>query len=282
MGKTLFDINMPKIEQILIKSKKAYSLKELNLLLHQLKNEKLVAQDMRSMSFFQKLQEQLQLKTYSIQSENINKDRYSIQLLDKYSLISTFEKEMFFSMSTALNIQGFSDFRNDLIFYSKELTKKVTLSKNNLTQESIDNAFKRAYRYTKNTAKYKNNHLVYLTPKYTNHYEVIKYKEYNVSSINRAFVEMLINVQYFKSFTHIIDCYSPLKHRLNLEIIYQVVENFDLIYPYHQLIGFTLENIGFNKNELSKFKSKVSLFNFYTEKNKENYKFDSYWNIYYL
>lgn len=280
MRKTLFEKNIEKIEHILITYKKAYSLKELNALLGRLKSDNLVAKDMKTKEFFEKLQNRLNLKTYSVTSEKINKDRYSLRVLNEFSIVSTFEKDMFFPASTSLNIQGLSNFRNDFIFYAKELTKK-SYSPDKLTQENIDKAFEKPYRTTNFIAKYKKSNLVYLTPKYTDLYEIIDFGEYKISSVNRSFVEMLINVQYFKSFDKVIECFKPIKDKLDLHKVYQVLERFELIYPYHQLVGFALENIGFKKDELKKFKDKVSEFNFYTEKNKLVYAYNRYWKIYY-
>ena len=47
------------------------------------------------------------------------------------------------------------------------------------------------------------------------------------------------------------------------------------------LVVSMMQKIGFTKEELLPFKNKVSDLKFYTEKNRENYHFDKYWNIYF-
>lgn len=280
MAKDLFTIHIDKIKEILLE-KRMYTQPELSIVLKKLKQKRLIALETNRHTFFNKLRDKLNLRTYSITSEKINKERYSINTdITDYDVVNSFEKKSFFSMTTSLNIQGLSDFRNDFIFYSQELNEKNT-THNPLIQKDIDKAFSHKYRLTKSVAKYNNKHIVYLTPKYTNQYSVIKYDEYLVSTIERALVEMVVNIQYFKSLDNIIDCFIPLNKKIDVALVFAVVKTFDFIYPYFQLIGFTLEKIGFQKTELAAFKEQVTDYLFYTEKNKLDYKLNSYWNIYY-
>ncbi|HFU75293.1 MAG TPA: hypothetical protein ENK66_03515 [Arcobacter sp.] len=276
-----FSKNIDTIKSILLK-KKLYSLKELNLLLNQLKERGLIAQNISSRAFFALLQDRLNLKTHSVSSEKINKVRYTLYSdIDTYDFVSTFEKQGFFSMTTALNIQGLSNQKNEFIFFSKELSLKSHQKKDLLTQKDIDHAYKKRYRFTQSIAAYKDKHIIYLTPKNTNQFEVIRSNGYLVSSIHRAFFEMIMHVQYFKNFDTVIKIFEPLKDKLEPKKIFYTIESFDPIYPYYQLVGFALNKIGFKNEDLFFFKKNVSDLKFYTEKNKQQYAFNAYWNIYY-
>jgi len=184
-------------------------------------------------------------------------------------------------MSTALNIQALSDFREEYIFVSKERSTKIEQGNVTLTQENIDNAFSKKPRRTNAYDKIDNHVVVLLEANKTDTFEVIEYNGYRVSSVNRAFVEMITNVQYLQSSETIIEVFTKIKEKLNLDTIYTIIEKFDFIYPYFQLAGFYLEQIGFLKAELVKFYDKKSKLNFYTQKNKNHYEFDEYWKVYY-
>lgn len=80
---------------------------------------------------------------------------------------------------------------------------------------------------------------------------------------------------------NVIKVFKNIKNRLDVDEIYTIIEKFDFIYPYFQLAGFYLEQIGYSQNELSKFHAKKSELNFYTEKNKDHYMLNKYWNIFY-
>jgi hypothetical protein len=200
--------------------------------------------------------------------------------VDPYRFALSLRKGSFLSMSTALNLHGYSNYRNDFVFVSCETSKKK-VEHDVLSQESIDNAFHKPYRRTQSVGKLNDKNIVFLTPKYTGKIAIIDAR-FPVSSINRALVEMIINVQYFRTSLEIIQTFIPLKSKIDVNEVFKVVEAFDLIYPYFQCVGFYLEKIGFNKDELIKFKKHVINLNFYTDKDKSNYTFDTYWNMYYI
>jgi hypothetical protein len=284
MAKTKRDLFSKNIEIIkdLLQGKKLYSLKDLNLLLDRLKMKRLIAQDVSSRRFFDLLQNRLGLKTYSVSSEKINKVRYSLYPdINIYDFVSTFEKQGFFSMTTALNIQRLSNQKDNFVFFSKELSLKNYSQNNLLSQKDIDQAYQKEYRFTRSIASYEDKHIINLTPKNTNRFEVIEYDGYAVSSVHRAFVEMIMNVQYFKNFDTVIKIFEPLKDKLDPKRVFDVIRSFDPIYPYYQLVGFSLDRVGFDKKNLVLFKEHVTDLRFYTEKNKHEYSFDNYWNIYY-
>ncbi len=279
VNKTLFDRNLIDIKKK-ISEKKIYKYSELTGLLKALKNNNQVSQAMTTQNFLIQLQKQFSLKTHTITSEKINHERYSLSNITAYEFVDSLATNTFFSMTTALNLRGLSKFRDDFIFYSQEQKEKNQVL-NKLTQSLIDNAFKKEYRYTHSTASYGAQHVVFLKPKFSSRVEVKKYQGFYMSSVNRSLVEIILNIQYFKDFETIIENFKLLKNKLNINKIYNVVEAFNLIYPYFQLLGFALNKIGYNNKELDIFKQKVSKFKFYTQKNKLKYSYDKYWQIYY-
>jgi len=135
---------------------------------------------------------------------------------------------------------------------------------------------------TKNYGEFEDNYIILLSPKNTALVEVIKFNDYMVSSINRAFVEIVVNMQYFKSSLMVVQLFKPLKLQLDLRCIFIVIQQFGFIYPFYQLFGYILEQIGFDKSELNIFKAEVNKFKFYTDKNQVDYLYDDYWQVFYI
>ena len=268
----------------ILKTIQAYeflSQEQLKEILEQLKDKSLVSSSLSYNSFLLKLIDKGLIQK-SITIRGHIKTRYTFsQDFNIYDFCNSLEKNSFFSMSTALNIQGLSDFREEYIFVSKERSTKIEQGNVTLTQENIDNAFSKKPRRTNAYDKIDNHVVVLLEANKTDTFEVIEYNGYRVSSVNRAFVEMITNVQYLQSSETIIEVFTKIKEKLNLDTIYTIIEKFDFIYPYFQLAGFYLEQIGFLKTELVKFYDKKSKLNFYTQKNKNHYEFDEYWKVYY-
>lgn len=243
----------------IVKTIRAYeflSQEHLKKILEQLKDESLVSSRLSFNSFLLKLiEEGLIQKNITIRGHI--KTRYTFsQDFNIYNFCNSLEKNSFFSMSTALNLQGLSGFRSDYIFLSKERSTRIEQGNVTLTQKDIDNAFNKKPRRTNAYDKIDNHIVVLLEVNKTDAFEIIEYNGYKVSSVNRAFVEMITNVQYLQSSETIIEVFTKIKEKLNLDTIYTIIKKFDFIYPYFHLAGFYLEKIGFLKAKLVKFYDK--------------------------
>nr|WP_172694173.1 hypothetical protein [Aliarcobacter cryaerophilus] len=159
--------------------------------------------------------------------------------------------------------------------------QRVNFSSKNITQEAIDKAFSNKPRKTKAYNTIYNYNIVMLESNNTQGVGIINYNGYKVSSINRAFVEIISNIQYSKTPYDVIWEFRQLKDKLDINEIFKIIEKFDFIYPYYQLAGYYLEKIGFLKEELSRFFNNKTNLIFYTMKNKTNYDLDEYWGIKY-
>ncbi|MDQ5922191.1 MAG: hypothetical protein QG673_2250 [Pseudomonadota bacterium] len=264
-----------------LKQKHVFKHSELHMLVEDLKTKKLIPQS-KSFSAIYEFFIDIGLIVHILKLNDRVIERYSMQKhVDVYQLANSLKPKSFFSMTTALNLQGYLDVRNNYVFVSSELTPKC-VEKTELTQESIDEAYKKPYRMTKNYGEFEDNYIILLSPKNTALVEVIKFNDYMVSSINRAFVEIVVNMQYFKSSLMVVQLFKPLKLQLDLRCIFIVIQQFGFIYPFYQLFGYILEQIGFDKSELNIFKAEVNKFKFYTDKNQVDYLYDDYWQVFYI
>ncbi len=260
------------------------SLRSIHEILLHAKEHRLIPQTTTLQHFSKFLVDNTILHQITLEIDKKVYTRYSINSeLDLFYFIKSIHERGFFSMSTALNMQGIIEYRPELIFFSNELSKKED-NKEKLTQDKIDSAFKKKYRYTQKITAVSNTKftLIQLEPKHTNNYGVITTDQgFYVSSINRALVEMVVNIQYFNDFQTLVNIFKPIKERLNIKDIVTIIEKFDFIYPYYNSIGFFLEELGFTKDELSVIHQKISDLIFYTEKEKAHYQFNEYWKVYF-
>ncbi len=258
-----------------------FSFDHISMILENLKDKNLVQQSMSSSMLYSKLLED-GLISYTVTFRDIQKIRYT---LDKefniYDFACSLENKSFFPMFTSLNIQGLSNYRNNFVFISRERKERNNFTSRSLTQDAIDKAFTSNPRRTKAHDVINGYNLVSLESNNTGGIGIINYKGHRISSINRAFVEIISNIHYFVSPGSVINEFKIIKNKLDIDEIFKIIEKFDFIYPYYQLAGYYLEEIGFLRDELFKFYSKKSDLIFYTVKNKEIYKLDEYWNIKY-
>lgn len=282
MRQDYFSKNVNQIKSIAA-SNDSYNLNDLKGLLINLKEKGLVSNSMPSSKFYDRLVD-IGLLSFSVFMDGGYLTRYSFnESLSNEKLLTSLKKNAFLSMSSALNYIGLSEYRNNFIFISKEQTDKGSDSGDvELTQKAIDNAFAKDYRKTHMIGKYNNKHIIFLQPKYTMQFGVTEIDGIKVSSVNRALVEMVVNVQYFRNSREIIDVFSKIKNHINVDEVFAITQRFDFIYPYFQSIGYILEEIGFEKRELDEFKECISEFDFYTDKNQLNYSYDPYWKMYHI
>lgn len=258
-----------------------FSFEQIYIILENLKDKNLVQQGMSSNMFYSKLLED-GLISYTVTFRDIQKIRYTLNKeFNIYDFAYSLENKSFFPMFTSLNIQGLSNYRNNFVFISRERKERNNFTSRSLTQDAIDKAFSSNPRRTKAHDVINGYNLVSLESNNTEGIGIINYKGYRVSSINRAFVEIISNIHYFISPNNVINEFKIIKNKLDIDEILKIIEKFDFVYPYYQLAGYYLEEIGFTKNELFKFYSKKSDLIFYTVKNKEKYEFNEYWNIKY-
>ena len=265
----------------IVKKKAFFSINDITSILDELKEENLVSNSLTQNDFYLKLLDD-GLVAYTITIRDIEKIRYTLNKeFNIYDFVYSLEKNGFFSMFTSLNIQGLTNFRDNFIFISKERMKRVNFNSKDITQEAIDKAFTNKPRRTKAHDTIYNYNVVMLESNNTQEIGIINYNGYKISSINRAFVEIISNIQYSKTPDDVIYEFKNLKDKLDINEIFNIIEKFDFVYPYYQLAGYYLEKIGFLKEELSKFFNKKTDLIFYTIKNKEKYTLDEYWAIKY-
>ena len=130
-------------EQILytLNEKRFFSINDIANILDKLKKKNLVSNSLSQNDFYLKLLYD-GLISHTITIRDVEKIRYTLNKeFNIYDFVYSLERNGFFSMFTSLNIQGFTNFRDNFIFISKERMQRVNFSSKNITQEAIDKAF---------------------------------------------------------------------------------------------------------------------------------------------
>jgi hypothetical protein len=246
-------------------------------------DKSLVAQDLFFSSFLQFLIEKEIIYIHTIIFPSKTYTRYSIKKeIDIFAFVYTFETRAFFSMTTALYLQGLSAYKSNNIFLSVEQSDKQHTFSADLSQASIDSAFVSGKsRYPSAIVSYEDYNIIIASPKHTDDVGVIIHNGYRMSSIDRALVELIINVQYVRNLDQLIEIFRPIKEKLNIDNILHILDRYNLIYPYYQAVGFILNQLGFDINQLKSFSDKISGYDFYIERGKDHYDYNSYWKMYY-
>lgn len=163
------------------------------------------------------------------------------------------------------------------------------ISKHLLTQESIDIAFSKPIRHTKNVAKIGGHTVYFLNRKYSENLGVEKVilenEAISVTNLERTLIDALVRPEYSGGIDGVVNVFKSAGDRIiSVQTFLEIYARLDYIYPYHQAIGFLLEKTNNpNKELIEEFFKMPKPFKFYLVHNipKEKLEFNKKWNIYY-
>lgn len=198
----------------------------------------------------------------------------------------------FVSHYSAMYYHKLTDQIPKTLYWDKEQKSSIDADqeRTKLTQEVLDIAFIKTQRTAKLFIDDGALRVYKITGKYTNNAGVKKENIENlkveVAGIERTLVDATIRQDLCGGINQVLEAYIRAKDNQNISMnkIIQIIKKMDLIYPYHQVIGFLLEKTGFDvKNFRERFECEHD---FYlvrgdVNQNKNMLTYNSYWRLYY-
>jgi predicted transcriptional regulator of viral defense system len=153
-----------------------------------------------------------------------------------------------------------------------------------LQQENIDKAFSKKQRLS--TESYKSHYngykYVFLHKKHGSiNIGIHNNKKHQVTDLERTLIDIAIRPAYSGGVFQILEAYKTAKDKVNTNKIAKYIDEFNYIYPYHQLVGFLMDMAGYDNKLLEPFLKKKTALNFYQTYNMNNKKLNEKWGIYY-
>jgi len=171
------------------------------------------------------------------------------------------------------------------IFVSYEQPEKKGRSE--LSQLSIDNAFKKPVRETSNYAIYNNYKITLLNGKYANNTGIVKTKidpekTFLVTNLERTLIDIAVRPIYSGGIFEVLKAYQNAKDSISVNKLKAYLTKLNFIYPYHQVIGFYLERAGIDEKRLAFIeKSREMTFDFYLTHDMKECSYSERWKLYY-
>lgn len=214
---------------------------------------------------------------------------YIPQVENIFKKVLYFRKNSFLSHFTALYLHQLTLENPRKIYVSYEEPVRKKKPNTTLTQEAIDRAFTKPIKPSKNVIQIDGYEVQFILRKHTGLTGVIKREVdgYMIpySSLERVLIEAIIRPEYCGGILEVINVYRRIKEvRLSTQKFMKIYRALDLIYPYHQSIGFLLEKTG-NRNEklINELYAMPKTFDFYLvhDVKKEDLNYDPKWRLYY-
>jgi len=245
-------------------------------------------QRMTGTKFLEFLKENGSLKEITISHENHPKKnniiRYAWGDVSPLHIALSLRKQSFLCHSSAAFVLGLTDNIPRRIYVNVEQTPKP-MDKGSLTQQGLDIAFRRPQRQSNQIYRFDDTAIVLLNGKHSGRFEVGKVEMlgavFSSTLLERTLVDLVVRPAYGGGVPQVLEAYRRAKESASTMKILAVLKRLDYVYPYHQAIGFYMEQAGFKPEQYGRLKELGLDFDFYLAHDMRETDYSSTWRIHY-
>lgn len=195
-------------------------------------------------------------------------------------LCLTLKKNSYLSHSTAMFMHKLTNEVPKEIFVSWEQSPKP---KNNgqLLQENINKAFQRSPRVTNFYTFYKNYRITLLNGKAKGNLGVVNgVNGLVMTDLERTLIDATVKPIYSGGVHNVLEAYRVSKGLISVQKLRDYLEKLDYTYPYHQVIGFYLEQAGYDRQSFQIFENNI-IYDFFLTYQMKEPAYSERWRLYY-
>jgi hypothetical protein len=203
-----------------------------------------------------------------------------------YEVALSLRKGSYLSHASAVFLHGLSSQIPGTIYVNKEQTPKPE-PKGGLTQASIDRAFANSPRVSNFVFKFESTRIVLLAGKNTGNLEVSDIpgpgqRTYRATKLERTLIDIAVRPAYAGGVFEVLPAYKQAVERgFSIPTLAATLKRIGYVYPYHQAIGFYLENAGADPGSLDRLRDLGLAFDFYLTHRMPDKSYDPVWRIFY-
>jgi hypothetical protein len=187
-----------------------------------------------------------------------------------FRLALSLEKEAYLSHYSALYLHGLTEQIPKKIYATYEQPKK-NIARAELLQSSIDNAFIKAVRSSRNIAEFEDYRICLLNGQFTDKLGVVEImnpeNEKNlITNIERTLIDIAVRPAYSGGIHEVLHAYIRAAKKVSINKLSAMLKKLDYIYPYHQAIGFYLQKAGnYRESQIQLLKNFDFKYDFYID-----------------
>lgn len=202
--------------------------------------------------------------------------------VDIFDIAAARSRSSYFSFYSALYIHNLTLQIPKQVYLSLE-RPSLGENSNSLSQESIDRAFSKPPRITTNKRTYKNFSINFINAQHQDNIGIIPFRNhYRASDLERTLIDVSVRPFYSGGVTQVLEAFENAKGILDPDRLFEYYSKMNYTYPYHQVIGFYLENAGYGEEAYQKFLEFYRReFKFYLTYNMLHKEFSDKWSLYY-
>jgi hypothetical protein len=206
-----------------------------------------------------------------------------------YEIAVSLRKGHYLTHFTALYLHGLVNDVPKTLYTNLEQTEKPSQTRESLAQENIDRAFARPMRRTTHLAEFvlgRDPYTIYLlNGKHVGKVGVIAL-DYSglslpVTSIERTLIDITVRPEYAGGVDTVFAAYQAAQGRFSVNRLVAYLKQMKYVYPYHQAVGFYLEQAGYPASALALLRRLPIAHKFYLTYQMPKKRFSKQWSLFY-
>jgi hypothetical protein len=206
--------------------------------------------------------------------------RYMTSSAGVLELALSLSSKSYLSHYTAAYLNGLTTQVPKRIYVTTELSKKQQ-TRGRLEQSAIDKAFRQPQRIAGEQAIWEDYTIIPLHGKFSNRLGVNLTAPMPHTGLERTLIDMAVRPAYSGGVHAVLEDYRKVVDKISINKLKATLTNLDLIYPYHQAIGFYLEKAGAPARKLEVFEEMAMEFDFYLTYDMKETAYSEKWRLYY-
>jgi hypothetical protein len=242
-------------ERLASSSKHVFSLTDTLSLIAQLRTEITFPKSLSDRKFQRAVieagifQEIVLTATYPFDSK-----RYHWGPFSEYELALSLKPGAYLSHGTAAALHNLTEPAPTTIYVNKEQSPKN--SKGNLTQSGIDRAFSSKQRQSGYIVTHQQTEMILLSGKHSNRLGVVKLtgsegEVLELTDLERTLIDIAVRPSYAGGARAVAQAYRTALPKVSVSRLTKMLEDLSYVYPYHQVVGFYLQNASISTSTLS-------------------------------
>ena len=210
--------------------------------------------------------------------------RYAWGTPSPFELALALRKDAYLCHGSAVFLHGLTqDLPTTLYVNSEQSPKPVATG--GLSQESLDLAFSRAPRVSRNTFHWNRLTFVVVSGKSTGRLEVGRLQgpdgeTLEATKLERTLIDIAVRPAYAGGVFKVLEAYTTARDRVSVNTLVATLKKLGYVYPYHQAIGFLMERTGYAPERLEPLRKLEMHFDFYLSHGIKEKVYDSRWRLF--
>lgn len=224
----------------------------------------------------------LQAQKFEFDERIKSQIRFWTSTADIYDIAVTLVPRAHLSHISALFLHGILKKQPKFIYITSEQSKKQDrIQTSELEQDNIDYAFSKPQRQTITKCIYRSKEIIALNGMFTNNIGVITMSSKPVTSLERTLIDITVRPSYGGGVAEVLKAFINAKNAVDIDVLINLLDSINYIYPYYQSIGFYLEKAGYSDQQILKLKNREKYVDFYLDYAIENPIYSMEWRLFY-